>query len=138
YTDWYGGGVLAATAGNCPTGNLESHVNRVYTVRFLPAGIGVNGTSSSLSIINQHFAQGYVLANGSFDTVLKTVNQTQTIARFAGPPGSPAKVAFLKQPPATIPDTTPAITLTIKIVGFPGFPNNNTCTATINAVVFRP
>jgi hypothetical protein len=135
YTDWFGGGVLTS-ATNCPTGNFDSHVNRVFTVRYLPAGIATNGTKSSISIINQHYAQGYAL-EGSFTTVLKLVS-AQTIARFPGPSGYPVKVAITQQTPASISDTTPMINMTIKVIGFPGFPNNQNCTAIINATVFRP
>ena len=135
FTDWMGGGVLSS-ATNCPTGNLESHVNRVFTVRYLPAGIGDNGTKSAISVFNQHYAQGYAL-EGSFTAVLKAVT-AQTIARFPGPSGYPVKVAITQQTPASITAATPMINMTIKVTGFTGFPSNNTCTAFINATVFRP
>jgi len=135
YTDWFGGGVLTSST-NCPTGSLDQHVNKVFTVRFLPAGVATNGANSSLSIINQHYAQGYTRM-GSFTSALQTVT-AQTIARFPGPSGYPVKVAFTKQTPATIDATTPMISLTIKVTGFTGFPSNQNCTAVINATVFRP
>ena len=135
YTDWMGGGVLTSATG-CPNGNLNQHVNRVFTVRYLPAGIGDNGTKSSISIFNQHYAQGYAL-EGNFTTALKAVG-AQTIARFPGPSGYPVKVAITQQSPGSIAETTPMINMTIKVTGFTGFPSNNNCTAIINATVFRP
>jgi hypothetical protein len=138
YTDWFGGGVLTS-ATTCPNGNLESHVNRVFTVRYLPAGIGDNGANSSISILSQHFAQGYVTA-GNFSTTIPTATSSQTIARFAGPSGymNGVRVAITKQTPLSITASTPMINMTIKIIGFTGFPNNQNCTAIINATVFRP
>ncbi len=133
--DWFGGATIASLA-NCPTGSLDQHVNRVLTARFLPAGIGTNGTKSSIAFFNQHYAQGYML-EGNFTTVLKVVT-AQTVARFPAAAGYPVKVAVLEQTPANILDTTPMVTMKVKVTGFSGFPSNNNCTAIINATLFRP
>jgi hypothetical protein len=135
YTDWYGGGVITNVV-NCPNGNFGTSVNKVFNARFLPANIGTNGTKSSLSFLNQHWAQGYALT-GVFTSTFKTVT-AQTIARFPGPSGYTVQVRVTSQTPATISATTPMITLKGQVKGFSGFPTNNNCVADFNVTLFRP
>jgi hypothetical protein len=135
YVDWYGGGIITKVK-NCPTGNWDQHVNKVFHARFLPAGVDSNGSNSSLSFLNQHWAQGYALA-GNFDSSFKTVT-SQTIARFPGPAGYTVQVRVTKQTPDTITNATPMITLQGQVSGFSGFPNNASCVADFSVTLFRP
>jgi hypothetical protein len=134
YTDWYGGGVITNVV-NCPIGNFSQHVNRVFTARFLPANVATNGASSSLSFLNQHWAQGYALP-GVFTSTFKNVT-AQTIARFPGPSGYTVQVRIISQTPATINATTPMITLQGQVKGFSGFPTNNNCVADFDVTLFK-
>jgi hypothetical protein len=135
YVDWYGNGVIT-TVNNCPIGNFESHVNKVFNARFMPPNIGDNGAKVSLSFLSQHWAQGYSRP-GSFTSAFQTVT-AQTIARFPGPSGYPVQVRVITQTPASITTATPMITLKGQVKGFSGFPTNNNCVADFTVTVFRP
>jgi hypothetical protein len=135
YTDWYGSGVITAV-NNCPIGNFENHVNRVFHARFLPPNIGDNGAKVSLSFLSQHWAQGYA-RNSAFTSAFQNVT-AQTIARFPGPSGYPVQVRVISQTPGSITAATPMITLRGQVKGFSGFPTNDNCVADFTVTVFRP
>jgi hypothetical protein len=135
FVDWYGGGTIT-NVSNCLNGNLDSHVNRIFTARYLPPNLGTNGNKTILSFLNQHWAQGYAL-QGSFTAAFKTVTNS-TIARFPGPAGYPVQVRIISRTPAMIDETTQVINLQGQVKGFTGFPSNDNCVATFSAVLLRP
>lgn len=139
WISWYGDAIIENPSPGCSTTggtNVGSFVGMTYN----PAGIGNNGTNSSIAVFQFRSGMSMRIVNGSFaggDQPYEGRGVGGNGNRFQYPTGSnPTQglVETFSQVPATLSDTTGYVQVTMRVSGYFGNPN---CTLTLRSYLVR-